>query len=145
ASRRSAEVVVSSAFFGVAVLLIACAVLTGAHAKEGTGPKTGNPLWGVPLAHLRTTVERPLFSPSRHAPEPPLAAPPVVAAALPSPRPSEPERPPLMLLGTITGARTEIAVLLTRRLKTSCISGSDRIAPGGLCVPCMVDRSISRE
>src|SRR5215469_8360485 len=99
ASRRSAEIVVSPAFFGVATLLIACTALTGTHAEEGTGPKIGNPLWGVPLAHLRTTVERPLFSPSRRPPPPPLAAPPVIASPLPPPRPVEPKRPPLALLG----------------------------------------------
>src|SRR5215471_11025702 len=117
ASRRSVKVVVSPAFFGVAVLLIACAVLTGAHAEEGTAPKTGNPLWGVPVAHLRTTVERPLFSPSRRPPPLPLVAPPIIASALRPPRPVEPKRPPLALLGTIIGEGTEIAVLVDEATK----------------------------
>ena len=117
ASRRSAEVVVSPAFFGVATILIACTALTGAHAEEAARPKAGNPLWGVPLAHLRTTVERPLFSPSRRPPPPPLAAPPVIASALPPPRPVEPKRPPFELLGTVIGERNKTAVFLDETTK----------------------------
>ena len=67
-------------------------------------PRSGNPLWAVPLAALHETRERPIFTASRRPP-----APPVVAAAVeappPSPRaaPPRPERPALVLLGTVSG------------------------------------------
>jgi len=96
----------------IATLPLGVVLLTGAYAQEGAGLKTGNPLWGIPLADLRTTVERPLFSPSRRPPPPPQLAPPVIASPLPPPRAAEPERPPLSLLGTIIGEGTEIAVFL---------------------------------
>jgi hypothetical protein len=62
----------------------------------------GNPLWAIPLETLSTTLERPLFSPSRRPP--PLV---VGAPHAPPPRrplkPAEPERPPLTLVGTVVG------------------------------------------
>src|SRR5262249_45651726 len=82
---RCGHAVTQLTYFRIAALVVAA--LRGVYAEEGAGPISGTPLWEVSLADLRTTVERPLFPPSRHAPEPPLAAPPVVAAALPSPRP----------------------------------------------------------
>ncbi|HML12923.1 MAG TPA: hypothetical protein VK456_06425 [Xanthobacteraceae bacterium] len=75
------------------------------------GP-TGNPLWGIPLRVLTETRERPLFSPSRRPP-----APPVVAAAPPArpvvaPKPQEPDHPLLTILGTIVGTNDAIAVFM---------------------------------
>jgi len=96
----------------VALSMLAAALLTTARAEEGGPSKRGNPLWGVPLSELRATVERPLFSPSRHPPPPPLAVPTVAASPLPPPRPAEPDHPPLVLLGTVVGERDEIAVFL---------------------------------
>ncbi|MCA6122648.1 general secretion pathway protein GspN [Bradyrhizobium sp. WSM 1704] len=64
----------------------------------------GNPLWGVPFDRLSMTRERPLFSMSRRRPTPPVVA---IVPAAPSPPPapvvSAPERPPLVLIGTIIG------------------------------------------
>lgn len=50
-------------------------------------PPTGNPLWAVPLKSLSVTRERPLFSPSRRAPAPPVLA---AAYTVPAPSPSKP-------------------------------------------------------
>jgi hypothetical protein len=63
---------------------------------------TGNPLWAIPLSRLTATRERPLFAPTR-------LPPPVIAVAKPAPvpvappKPIEPEKPQLSLLGTIAG------------------------------------------
>jgi general secretion pathway protein N len=67
--------------------------------------RAGNPLWAVPLSSLSVTRERPLFSASRRAPAPPVAAPPVIQArpAPPPPPPQEPARPRLSLVGTVGG------------------------------------------
>jgi hypothetical protein len=128
AARRCSKAVVLPTFLRIAVLLFAGAILSNADAKEDVSPR-GNPLWGISLNNLRATAERPLFSPSRRPPPPPLAAPPIVTSPLPPPRPVEPERPPLTLLGTIIGERVKIAVLLeettkdTVRLKVGEIRG----------------------
>ena len=115
AACRGSEAVTQPTYFRIAALLLAA--LTGAYAEEGGDRKRGNPLWEVSLADLRTTAERPLFSPSRRPQSPLSAAPPVVAAALAPPRLAEPEDPPFALLGTIVGERTEIAVFLDEATK----------------------------
>jgi hypothetical protein len=65
--------------------------------------RAGNPLWAVPLSALATTRERPIFSASRRPPPPPVAARPVVQTRPAPPRPTEPERPRLLLVGTVGG------------------------------------------
>ena len=76
------------------------------------GP-TGNPLWGIPLRVLTATRERPLFSPSRRPP-----APPVVAAPAPPPRPPvvakppEPDHPLLTIVGTVVSENDGIGVFV---------------------------------
>jgi general secretion pathway protein N len=80
--------------------------ITGDHAP------TGNPLWGIPLRVLTVTRERPLFSPSRRPPAPPVVAPapaprPVVAA-----KPPEPDHPLLTIVGTIVSASDGIGVFI---------------------------------
>jgi general secretion pathway protein N len=86
-------------------------------------PFSGNPLWGISLQSLRTTRERPLFTPSRRPPMPP-------AVVAPRTEPAEtvslvePEQPPLNLLGVVTGAAEGYAVFVNTtthdivRLKT---------------------------
>ena len=100
------------------VLALAAAILAarGWQASAAAGPRsdvaaprvdgeierTGNPLWGVPLSGLPATRERPIFSGSRRPPPPLIAA----VAAVPIPvtlPPPLPDRPPLVLLGTIVG------------------------------------------
>jgi general secretion pathway protein N len=63
---------------------------------------SANPLWAMPLAQFQVTRQRPIFSPSRRPPAPAVA--PVMAPkAIAVPKPKEPERPQLSLVGTIAG------------------------------------------
>lgn len=64
----------------------------------------------VPLAKLSMTRDRPIFSPSRRPP--PTAAPPVIARQVEPARPVEPEQPPLILVGTVAGGDSGIAVFV---------------------------------
>jgi general secretion pathway protein N len=71
----------------------------------------GNPLWAIPLNSLTATRGRPIFSPSRRP------APPAIVAApyVPPPRastPVEPDRPQLMLVGTVTGDTEAFGIFL---------------------------------
>jgi len=75
------------------------------------GP-SGNPLWGMPLRVLTATRERPLFSPSRRPPAPPVVAAPPVPPRPVAAKPPEPERPPLTIVGTIVGGSDAIAVFI---------------------------------
>jgi general secretion pathway protein N len=70
----------------------------------------GNPLWALPLKQLSITRDRPIFSPSRRPPPP--ATPTYVApvAVRTPPKPVEPERPTITLLGTILGTSESIGV-----------------------------------
>jgi hypothetical protein len=61
-----------------------------------------NPLWAIPLTQLTVTRERPLFSASRRPP-PAVIAKAAPAPAGPPPKPKEPDKPPLVLVGTVTG------------------------------------------
>lgn len=73
----------------------------------------GNPLWSVPLSALTTTQERPIFSASRRPPPRAVVAAPAEEASAP-PRPAEPERPPLALIGAVVGDGDSIAVFVDR-------------------------------
>ncbi len=91
----------------------AAATDNGAAGKDKDIPATANPLWAVPLGSLSITRERPVFSPSRRPP-----APPVGATAPPEPPkpvyvpPPEPDKPPLSLVGVVTGVSGGFAVFL---------------------------------
>src|ERR1700730_8910731 len=80
-------------------------------------PPGGNPLWGISIGALDATRERPIFSASRRPPMPPVVAQ-RVAAALPPPKPAEPEQPLLTLVGTAIGTPINVAVVLDRTTKT---------------------------
>jgi len=64
----------------------------------------GNPLWAIPLKDLTATRERPIFSSSRRPPAPAAIATPAASLVAP-PKPVEPSRPQLTLVGTIIGAQ----------------------------------------
>src|SRR5262245_14595761 len=66
-------------------------------------PPTGNPLWAVPVKTLSVTQERPIFTPSRRPPAPPVLAAAVTRPAPPPPKPTEPAHPPLWLVGAVSG------------------------------------------
>ena len=91
------------------------APLLSASAPAERAPE-GNPLWAVPLSRLSATRERPLFAPARRAPPPAVAATPPPAAPPPPPpappKPAEPDRPQLSLVGTVSGEDDGIAVFV---------------------------------
>jgi general secretion pathway protein N len=76
-------------------------------AADAEPPQTGNPLWSLPLKQLSMTRDRPIFSPSRRPPPPPLPAYVAPVAVRAPVKPAEPERPAVSLLGTIIGASTD--------------------------------------
>jgi general secretion pathway protein N len=72
-----------------------------------------NPLWAIPLGALTATPSHPLFTPSRHPPDPivvraPAAAPPPP----PPPPPPAPEHPNFVLIGTAAGESISVAVFI---------------------------------
>ena len=68
----------------------------------------GRAVLPVPLSKLSMTRDRPIFSPSRRPP--PLAAPPIIAKRVEPAKP--PEQPPLILVGTVAGGDSAIAVFV---------------------------------
>lgn len=93
-------------------------------------PAVGNPLWANPLSALSETLARPVLSPSRRPPLPPvlIALPAAPTKPVPPPK-SEPDHPLLTLLGTIVGQSVEIGVFIDDesqdviRLKTGQVHG----------------------
>jgi general secretion pathway protein N len=79
---------------------------------------SANPLWAIPLTTLSNTRERPIFSPSRRPP-PPAVAPVAVVAAPPPPKPARVERPPLSLVGTISGSEQSFAIFVDESTKAA--------------------------
>ena len=75
-----------------------------------------NPLWGIPLTQLPVTRDRPIFSSSRRLP-PPAVAPDAVPKVAAVPKPSEPERPQLSLLGTIASDDEGVGIFLDQSTK----------------------------
>jgi general secretion pathway protein N len=78
-----------------------------------------NPLWSVPLSALTATRERPVFSPSRRAPQLPAEPEPVADAAPPPPPPPEPETPSLTLVGTVINEPESIAIIHDDKTNTT--------------------------
>lgn len=85
---------------------------------HGSAPDTGqttggNPLGATLLNELSATRERPIFSPSRRAPSPALDLP--SSLAMPrSAKAPEPERPELLLVGTIAGDKGGFGIFFDR-------------------------------
>jgi len=80
---------------------------------------TGNPLWTLPLSQLAVTRDRPIFSPSRRPPPPVAVAPVYVPAPAPRIAKAEPDRPPLILVGTSAGESDAIAVFVLQGTGTT--------------------------
>lgn len=77
---------------------------------------SANPLWAMPLAQFPVTRDRPIFLPSRRPPAPPATvavAPKIVNV----PKPKEPERPQLSLVGTITGDEANFGIFVDQSTK----------------------------
>jgi general secretion pathway protein N len=85
-------------------------VLDRTRPSAPTEPR-GNPLWAIPLKSLSSTRDRPLFTPSRRPPAAPVAyvEPPKPVV---TPKPAEPERPRLTLIGVILGEKDGIAIFV---------------------------------
>ena len=75
-----------------------------------TTTSAGNPVLAIPLSKLSMTRDRPIFSPSRRPPM--VAAPQVMARPVEPAKPAEPENPPLVLVGTVAGEDSGIAVFV---------------------------------
>jgi general secretion pathway protein N len=82
-------------------------------------PPSGNPLWAIPLTALSGTRQRPIFSSSRRPPPPAVALAPVVKPAPVAPKPKEPERPKLTLVGTVAGGHERFGIFLDQSTKAA--------------------------
>jgi hypothetical protein len=79
---------------------------------------SANPLWAIPLSALSGTRDRPIFSASRR-PIPPAVAPAAVPKVAAVPRPREPERPQLSLVGTIASGDEGFGIFLEQSTKAA--------------------------
>ena len=79
---------------------------------------SANPLWGIPLTSLSGTRDRPIFSSSRRPP-PPAVAPAAVPNVAAVPKPKDPERPLLSLVGTIASGDEGFAIFLEQSNKAA--------------------------
>jgi general secretion pathway protein N len=80
--------------------------------------QSGNPLWAIPLRRLSATRERPLFAPSRRPPPPVVAYQLASVPPSPPPKPTEPEKPRLELIGTIIGESDAIGVFFNQATRS---------------------------
>jgi hypothetical protein len=78
---------------------------------------SANPLWGIPLAQLSGTRDRPIFSPSRRPPPAEAAAEPVLVK--PPPRKKEIEPPQLSLVGTIASGDEGFGIFIDQSTKVA--------------------------
>lgn len=92
------------------------AATPAAPLPSAAGAPTGNPLWAIPLSRLTATREHPLFAPTRLPPAVAIVAKPAPAPVAP-PKPIEPERPQLTLLGTVAG-REKIGLFVDNASKS---------------------------
>jgi hypothetical protein len=81
-----------------------------ARASSDASAIISNAVLPVPLSKLSMTRDRPIFSPSRRPPPPPPQ--PVIAKQVEPARPAEPELPPFVLVGTVAGGDSGIAVFV---------------------------------
>jgi hypothetical protein len=78
---------------------------------------SGNPLWAIPLKQLSATRDRPIFSPSRRPPPAVVVGPPAAVAGPSVQKPKEPERPQLVLLGTIVNGEDGFGIFMDQTTK----------------------------
>lgn len=80
---------------------------------DDASPRSGNPLWSIPLSELSATRERPIFFASRRPLSRAVASAPVEPISTPqAATETDVERPPLALVGTVVGDSDAIAVFL---------------------------------
>jgi general secretion pathway protein N len=95
--------------------------IVGSPATPAPVPErvlSANPLWAIPLTALSGTRERPIFSSSRRPPAPAVAQTPMAKSAA-APKPREPERPQLSLVGTIAGSDERFGLFLDQSTKAA--------------------------
>jgi general secretion pathway protein N len=93
-------------------------VAPAAPAPVPAGAQSANPLWAIPLSALSGTRERPIFSSSRRPP-PPAVAPATAPKLIAAPKPREPERPQLSLVGTVASGDEGIGIFLDQSTKAA--------------------------
>jgi hypothetical protein len=86
------------------------------NAPTEQRPLSANPLWGMPVKQFSVTRERPIFLPSRRQPAPPPSTETVAKVVVP-PRPKEPERPQLSLVGTIASDEDKFGIVVDQATK----------------------------
>ena len=118
---HDAHPVESPAASGISEKPAAPAQAVGAPLAPIGGRALGanNPLWVIPLTALSGTRERPIFSSSRRPPAPAVALASVVKPAAVVPKPKDPERPKLFLVGTVASGDERFAVFLDQSTKAA--------------------------
>jgi general secretion pathway protein N len=81
-------------------------------------PTSANPLWAIPLSALTATRDRPVFSASRRPPTP-AVVPVAIERPAPPPPPTEPEKPNLVLVGTIVGDADSFGIFIDQTSRTA--------------------------
>lgn len=79
---------------------------------------SANPLWAIPLSALTATRDRPVFSASRRPPTP-AVVPVGIERPAPPPPPTEPEKPNLVLVGTIVGDADSFGIFIDQTSRTA--------------------------
>ena len=102
-----------------AQVIVAPAALALAPAPVQEPALRGNPLWAIPFTALSGTRERPIFSSSRRPPVPPVASIPVAKPAAVAPKPKDPERPQLSLIGTVASGHERFGIFLDGSTKAA--------------------------
>ena len=95
------------------------AAATAAPASSEPAPISANPLWAIPLSTLSATRDRPIFSASRRPPQLAVAPVAVVPAPPPPPPPAEPEKPNLVLVGTIVGDADSFGIFIDQTSRSA--------------------------
>jgi len=95
------------------------AATVAAPPSSEPAPTSANPLWAIPLSALTATRDRPLFSASRRPPAPAVVPVAVAPAPPPPPPPAEPEKPNLILVGTILGDANSFGIFIDQTSRTA--------------------------
>ena len=95
------------------------AATVAAPPSSEPAPTSANPLWAIPLSALTATRDRPLFSASRRPPAPAVVPVAAVPAPPPPPAPTEPEKPNLVLVGTIVGDANSFGIFIDQNSRTA--------------------------
>jgi general secretion pathway protein N len=98
---------------------VAATVAPSVAPSSEPAPSSANPLWAIPLSALTATRDRPIFSASRRPPQLVVAPVAVVPAPPPPPPPAEPEKPNLVLVGTIVGDADSFGIFIDQTSRSA--------------------------